>query len=120
MPDQSENISAIINANNVNLMTGLVNISQCMYNNPMYVSYPHFYLGDEDLTKSVGGLYPDEQKHQSYIVVDQFTGMVKESMIRLQYNMLLRDLEYIDMLNDVPTVFFPIFWAEVSTIFPVD
>ena len=84
----------------------------------MYISYPHFYRGDESLVGDLEGLMPDAKKHESYLLVDQLTGKVKESVIRLQYNILLRDLEYIEILENVPTVFFPILWTEISRINP--
>ena len=115
-----DEISPLVNVTNVDLVTGLVNTSQCMNNFPMFVSYPHFYLGDYSLGGSVDGLKPDAQKHESYIMVDHLTGEVKESMIKLQYNILLRDLEYIEILENVPTVFFPVLWTEVTTMYPVN
>jgi len=116
----NDNVSALMNTTNIELVSGLVNISQHMDNRPLYVSYPHFYLGDHSLGDEMDGLFPDIEKHESYIRVDQASGLVKESVIRLQYNMLVRDLEYIEMLQNVPTEFFPILWTEVSAMFPIE
>ena len=80
----------VVYVTNVGLITCLVNTSQCTNINPMFVSYPHFFLEDHSLAWSGDGLKPDAQKHESYIMVDHLTGEVKESMSKLQYNILLR------------------------------
>ena len=47
-------------------------------------------------------------------------GIPLEVAIRLQINILVRPLEYIDILQDIPTMFFPMIWFETTTELPDD
>ena len=45
------------------LPSGLLDISGCEPDSPIYLSWPHFLHGDPYLRKLVQGLAPDEQAH---------------------------------------------------------
>lgn len=36
----------------------------------MFISYPHFYLSDADVQNNVEGLRPDEELHQSHMILE--------------------------------------------------
>lgn len=53
-----------------NLPSGLMNISICNYNFPMFMSYPHFYMADSSYLDAVEGLTPDKNLHESFISLE--------------------------------------------------
>ena len=50
--------------------SGTCDISRCRYGAPAFISYPHFYLGDETLLEAVGGLMPDPKKHKMTLTIE--------------------------------------------------
>lgn len=49
---------------------GLLNITKCRNGTPVFISYPHFYLGDEKLVDSVGGMQPNKEDHEFSLTVE--------------------------------------------------
>jgi hypothetical protein len=47
-------------------------------------------------------------------------GIPLEVAIRLQINVLVRPLEFIEILEDIPTMFYPMIWFETTTELPED
>lgn len=52
------------------LASGVMNISICNLNQPMFMSFPHFYGADESYLNSIEGLMPETDKHQAYITLE--------------------------------------------------
>jgi scavenger receptor class B, member 1 len=53
-----------------NLPSGLLNISICNYDFPMFMSYPHFYMADESYLEAVEGLTPNKNLHESFMSLE--------------------------------------------------
>lgn len=49
---------------------GLINVTACRYGIPLFMSLPHFYHGDPQLTEAVNGLNPREEDHSFYFIVE--------------------------------------------------
>jgi CD36 family len=47
-------------------------------------------------------------------------GIPLEVAIRLQINILVRPLDFIDILQGIPTMFYPMIWFETTTELPED
>lgn len=58
--------------------SGVMNISVCNFDQPMFISYPHFYLADPSYLEAVEGLSPNKEKHESYITLEPKTGITLE------------------------------------------
>jgi hypothetical protein len=58
--------------------SGVMNISVCNFDQPMFISYPHFYLADPSYVNAIEGLSPNMEKHQSYITLEPKTGITLE------------------------------------------
>ncbi len=56
---------------------------------PVYVSFPHFYLGDSRLVSDVVGLSPNPDLHACYLDVEPQTGLLARARKRLQVNYLM-------------------------------
>ena len=77
------------------LINGLLNVSACKFQAPAYVSYPHFYLADNNLIEQFedGSLKPDPELHESFLSLDPRSGIPLEVGIRMQINGLVRPLK---------------------------
>lgn len=50
--------------------SGVMNISICNYDHPMFMSFPHFYEADGSYVDAVNGMAPEKEKHQSYMTLE--------------------------------------------------
>lgn len=74
------------------LKPGVLNVSECRYGAPAFVSYPHFYLADDSYLQGLNGMKPDKEKHQFSISLEPSTGIPLEVNARLQINILLQPI----------------------------
>lgn len=48
----------------------MMNISSCRYGSPVFMSFPHYYAGEEFYLNEVEGLAPNKEKHESYFTLE--------------------------------------------------
>ena len=87
---------------NTPLPSGLLNISSCVGGSPQYVSLPHFYLADPALLEQFhpeSDLHPDQNLHSSHLRLGE-DGTLWEAAVRLQVNVLYRELPHIEILQN--------------------
>ncbi|CAH0555938.1 unnamed protein product [Brassicogethes aeneus] len=92
--------------------SGVLNVSNCRLNSPSFLSFPHFYNADPYYTEAVEGLNPNNPKHEFYITMQPKTGIIMDLSAKMQLNFLLRPDDSISIYNDVPKIFFPIFYFD--------
>ncbi|ALC38826.1 santa-maria [Drosophila busckii] len=92
--------------------SGIMNISACRFDSPVFMSYPHFYQADQFYVDQVEGLQPDQQAHEFYMIVAPDTGIPLEVAARFQVNMLVEPIDGISLYTDIPRIFFPLIWFE--------
>ncbi len=56
---------------------------------PVFVSFPHFYLGDPRLVAAIKGIQPNTEKHETYIDIEPQTGLLARAAKKLQVNYLM-------------------------------
>lgn len=74
------------------LKPGVLNVSDCQFGSPGFVSHPHFYLADPSFYDAVDGLNPSKEKHEFSITLNSTNGMPFELNNRLQMNILLQPI----------------------------
>jgi len=92
---------------------GVLNISACQSGAPVFVSQPHFLNGDF-YKDTVIGMSPNESIHNTFIDVEPTTGIVMKGAKRLQMNLAITPNPYIQELNQIPDMLFPLLWLEES------
>ncbi|KAM8716243.1 hypothetical protein ACLKA7_003171 [Drosophila subpalustris] len=92
--------------------SGVMNVTACRFDSPVFMSYPHFYNADQYYLDQVEGLQPNKEDHEFYMVVEPRTGIPLEVAARFQVNMLVEPIEGITLYTDVPRIFFPLIWFE--------
>ncbi|KAF8792247.1 scavenger receptor class B member 1-like isoform X2 [Argiope bruennichi] len=96
------------------LPSGAQDISSCQYDAPVVLSFPHFYFGDPMYLKGVNGLHPNASLHDFHIDIEPNTGFSIDAAVRFQVNLYVQRIYGISQLQNVPTVMFPVFWADLS------
>ncbi|XP_067210701.1 protein peste isoform X2 [Linepithema humile] len=90
--------------------SGLMNVTECRYGAPVFVSLPHFYKSDPSLLNQIEGLSPNDKDHSFSITLEPNTGVPLEVTARLQINILLHPSETISLFYNVPKIYLPMFW----------
>lgn len=94
--------------------SGLLDISRCQFGAPVFISFPHFHLGDPSYLNSVNGLNPNEEKHVSYIDVEPITGLSIDLAVRFQINIEIEKITGFHYFNPVTKGVFPVLWVELG------
>lgn len=90
--------------------SGARNISSCRFGAPVFVSYPHFYLGDKSYLNAVTGMKPNKTEHEFILKVDPVTGIPLEVRAQLQINLLIQPYSRYSMFKQIPKMFVPMMW----------
>ncbi|XP_056592849.1 scavenger receptor class B member 1 isoform X2 [Triplophysa dalaica] len=90
--------------------SGLLNVSSCRHNSPVFISHPHFYNADPDLLNTVYGLSPNEDDHGLFIDIHPETGVPMNVSIRLQLNLLMKSVSGISETGKIQEVVMPMIW----------
>lgn len=119
-------LNATLNPNNAAFCTkkcyptGILDISVCQKSPislPIFISAPHFYFGDKSLVENVNGLSPNKQEHETFLEIESHLGVPLSSAKRLQINIYIEEVQHINELKDLRSVFLPVmFINETSTI----
>jgi lysosome membrane protein 2 len=91
---------------------GLINLSLvAKYSGaPVRLSKPHFLGADPSLLSAVVGMNPDPQKHDTFIDVEPFTGIVMNASKRAQINFEVAPSEF--YRENITDTVMPIAWFE--------
>ncbi|KAK3707384.1 hypothetical protein RRG08_034442 [Elysia crispata] len=127
--DHRDMLNATENPDNIGFCTpqtnclpsGLLNSTLCQepvdgFQLPVIFSFPHFLYGDPAVQKSVEGLRPIEEEHQTVLDQEPWTGLVLQVAKRLQINMYVKKVPDIGQTHDIQSLYFPIFWLNESSV----
>ncbi|XP_026154089.1 scavenger receptor class B member 1 isoform X2 [Mastacembelus armatus] len=94
--------------------SGLLNVSSCRHNSPVFISHPHFFNADPVLLDFVQGLNPNEDEHGLFIDIHPLTGVPLNVSIRLQLNLYMKRVSGITETGKISEVVMPMIWFEES------
>ncbi|XP_075949946.1 scavenger receptor class B member 1 isoform X1 [Anarhichas minor] len=94
--------------------SGLLNVSSCRHNSPVFISHPHFFNADPVLLDFVQGLKPTEDEHGLFIDIHPLTGVPLNVSIRLQLNLYMKRVSAITETGKIAEVVMPMIWFEES------
>ncbi|XP_047228818.1 scavenger receptor class B member 1 isoform X3 [Girardinichthys multiradiatus] len=92
--------------------SGLLNVSSCRHNSPVFISHPHFFNADPVLLDYVLGLHPTEEEHGLFIDIHPLTGVPLNVSIRLQLNLYMKRVSGITETGKISEVVMPMLWFE--------
>lgn len=98
------------------MASGVWNMSACAFNNPFFMSYPHFYMADQSYINAVEGLSPQKELHESYMTLDEKLSITLETAARFQTNVMLEQFGSISLYRNVPKILMPLFFVEQKFI----
>ncbi|XP_060765401.1 scavenger receptor class B member 1 isoform X4 [Neoarius graeffei] len=90
--------------------SGLLDVSTCRNNAPVFISHPHFYNADPTLLQTVNGLSPNEHDHGLFIDIHPDTGIPMNVSIKLQLNLLMKQVSGITQTGKIAEVVMPLIW----------
>ncbi|XP_046717473.1 scavenger receptor class B member 1 isoform X2 [Silurus meridionalis] len=90
--------------------SGLLYVGTCRHNSPVYISQPHFYNADPALMHTVNGLNPNEHDHGLFIDMHPNTGVPMNVSIKLQLNLLIKQVLGISQTGKINEVVLPLLW----------
>ncbi|XP_055687525.1 scavenger receptor class B member 1-like [Lutzomyia longipalpis] len=94
--------------------SGLFNSSICAYGAPIYLSFPHFYTGDERLYDKISGLHPDPEKHMTYADIHPRLAFPINGASRFQINVEVFQPAFTSSLYPLKEGdILPVLWLEV-------
>lgn len=74
---------------------GVLNVSDCKFGSPAFISFPHFYLADPIYLDKIDGLSPNRSEHEFSIALEPKTGMPLEVRAQMQLNILLQKIDHL-------------------------
>jgi len=92
---------------------GLIDVTQCYYGFPIALSYPHFLGVDPKVQSEVEGLNPSEEKHGTYFVINEESGLPLNVSVKMQINMALGDLSKMDKVKKFSHMVLPMLWTDI-------
>lgn len=98
------------------LGSGVLNVAVCRKGAPVVVSFPHFYLGDEQYYTAVEGLSPIREHHQTYVDLNPTTGIMVRASKRAQFNIILQKLKSFPITHKLNTTIFPLFFLNETVV----
>lgn len=74
------------------------------------MSEPHFLHGDPQLLMYALGLNPSEDLHETFIVIEPYTGTPLSGQKKIQLNLKL-ERQPVDLLSNISEGYFPLLWC---------
>ncbi|XP_073532250.1 scavenger receptor class B member 1 isoform X1 [Phyllobates terribilis] len=96
------------------LASGVMNVSSCRFNAPLFMSFPHFYNADPGFADAVSGLHPSEKLHSLFLDLHPLTGIPMNCSIKMQISLLTMGVSGISITGKIKPVIFPILWFSES------
>ncbi|KAJ8730511.1 hypothetical protein PYW08_001924 [Mythimna loreyi] len=96
--------------------SGALNVSECRYGAPAFVSLPHFLHSDPIYARKINGLNATEDMNFR-LALEMYTGMPLSVAAQLQINLLVRRIRGIPINNALPDpdTMVPMFWFRQET-----
>ncbi|XP_028134254.2 sensory neuron membrane protein 2 [Diabrotica virgifera virgifera] len=93
-------------------LNGVIDVYDC-FGAPLLLSFPHFLHADESYINGVQGVTsPDPEKHGIYLLIEPNTGTPLQGRKRVQLNVVLRNIEYIQFTQKLKPTVLPVIWIE--------
>lgn len=99
---------------------GIRDLSSCKGGAPIFLSFPHFYLGDPMYVNALQGIKPNQSIHEFSIVVEKNTGVVLKVNAKTQINVLLRKIKDLHFTDKLTHTMLPVMWFDQHFIIPTD
>ncbi|KAH8378294.1 hypothetical protein KR093_010581 [Drosophila rubida] len=91
--------------------SGVLNVSSCWYDVPVFASYPHFYNADPSYVDAVDGLKPDRERHEMVIILEPRTGMLLDIKATVMISLLVEPRPE-SAFRNARRNFLPLVWAD--------
>ncbi|XP_066904263.1 sensory neuron membrane protein 1, partial [Halyomorpha halys] len=90
---------------------GTTDLTKCQ-GAPLIGSLPHFYDAEEEYLNGVVGMKPDKDKHEITFIMEPISGVPLLARKRLQFNIHLHPVRFVNLTKKLTPTLVPIFWLE--------
>ncbi|KAJ8669368.1 hypothetical protein QAD02_000627 [Eretmocerus hayati] len=90
--------------------SGTLNVSNCKFGAPAFVSLPHFYLADKSYRQKIDGMNPNKEDHQFTLLIEPDTGIPIQVRAALQINFLVRPYDGLSYFDKFSEMYVPMLW----------
>ncbi|KAJ8670662.1 hypothetical protein QAD02_001921 [Eretmocerus hayati] len=97
------------------LFDGAMELYNC-HGAPIILTFPHLLWADERYAQTVDGLHPDPKKHQTFVDFEPNTGTLLQGSRRVQFNLIYRQIEKIDLTSNLKTTLMPVVWFDQGAV----
>ncbi|KAM9329957.1 scavenger receptor class B member 1 [Gastrophryne carolinensis] len=94
--------------------SGVMNVSSCRFNAPLFLSFPHFYKADPGYAAAVDGLHPSDELHSLFLDLHPLTGIPMNCSIKMQLSLYTFGVPGITQTGKIKPVILPILWFSES------
>ncbi|KAM7358354.1 sensory neuron membrane protein 2 isoform 3-T8 [Cochliomyia hominivorax] len=106
-----DKLTNVIKRKNGCLYAGALDLTTCL-DAPVILTLPHMLGASNEYTRTVRGLTPDANKHQTFVDVQHLTGVPLQGGKRVQFNMFLKSINRITITENLTTALMPAIWVE--------
>ncbi|KAK9871468.1 hypothetical protein WA026_012842 [Henosepilachna vigintioctopunctata] len=99
------------------LRNGLLDLTTCI-GTQVILSFPHLMHADQSYLDSVIGLLPNSSLHETFVTLEPITGTPLRLAKRVQFNMFLRAIEGVSVIENLTNSLLPLFWIEEGLELP--
>lgn len=96
----------------VDLPDGLVDTSALTFGTPIAISPPHFYGYNGSWNNYLKGLSPKQEDHDSFMIMEPKMGVRLKTVVRIQTNLVLPELQQTSDVNKFSKMIIPQMWME--------
>lgn len=90
---------------------GIFDIGPCSDEAPVYISLPHFYKTNPDVSQLVQGLQPDPKLHETWLDIEPYTGVPLFATKKLQISFRVEQIPQLAGFASIRHAFIPLVWV---------
>uniref|UniRef100_A0A0B8RXA7 Lysosome membrane protein 2-like n=1 Tax=Philothamnus irregularis TaxID=1899461 RepID=A0A0B8RXA7_9SAUR len=96
------------------LGSGILNVTRCKQGAPIFLSLPHFFHADDKYIKSVDGIHPNKQNHDTFLDINPLTGVVVRANKRMQINVYVETIPEFIQTGNIRKMPYPVMFVNES------
>ncbi|XP_026572913.1 lysosome membrane protein 2 [Pseudonaja textilis] len=96
--------------------SGILNVTGCKQGAPIFLSLPHFFHAEEKYVKSVEGMHPNKQNHDTFLDINPLTGVLVRANKRMQINVYVEMIPGFIQTGNIKTMPYPVMFVNESFV----
>ncbi|KAK9398629.1 lysosome membrane protein 2 [Crotalus adamanteus] len=94
--------------------SGILNVTACKQGAPIFLSLPHFFRAEDNYIKSVDGMHPNKENHDTFLDINPLTGALVQANKRMQINVYVETLPQFIQTGKIRRMYYPVMYMNES------